>query len=558
MGEHISRRNFLSRSAVVGGTAVLGGAAATGLAGCSSNSSTTPTTGAAHTNAGVGTGTPVRGGSLTVAVTSDISGFYPPNSNFDWTGKTYANTIYDLLVVVGNDGSYQPYLCQSITPNATADTWTMVLRPGVTFHDGSALTADVVVANFEVLKASFLTSKALTQVASASASDANTVVYTLTGPDPNFPYTLTTQVGYVVGQAMIDAEKAGVSSTKPIGTGPFVFSEWLPNQHFIATRNPSYWRQGLPYLDQVKYLPIPDSSQRAASLKSGSVDMIVTNDPKTPATFASNPSYQLVDTTQSVVGEPNITFICLNTAVAPTNDLSIRKALAMATDQAAVQKVFGAGMVEPLNGVFPPGSPYYTETGYPTYDLAAATKLVDAYKAAHGTPVIDLTTITDPRLAVLVQLLQQMWSQAGFQVTISTVEQAILTTQLTTGKFQAITATQFGAAVPDANYQWWSTTTTAPVGQLALNFTRNSDPLIEAAMLQARATTDRATRVAAWQTVDKRLAADLPYIWIQKSYFGVAANTTTQNFANFVLPSGSKGEAFNEGVFYPTEIWIKA
>ena len=67
-------------------------------------------------------------------------------------------------------------------------------------------------------------------------------------------------MGYVVGQAMIDAVKAGNQNPTPVGTGPFVFQDWEPNDHFTATRNPNYWRAGLPYLDQITFGPSPTPS----------------------------------------------------------------------------------------------------------------------------------------------------------------------------------------------------------------------------------------------------------------------------------------------------------
>ncbi len=85
---------------------------------------------------------------------------------------------------------------------------------------------------------------------SVTAPDAMTVVYKLQAPNPTFPAGLTTQVGYVVGQAMIDqANSAAPGCSSRSGTGPFIYSQWQPNSFFTATRNPNYWRTGLPYLD---------------------------------------------------------------------------------------------------------------------------------------------------------------------------------------------------------------------------------------------------------------------------------------------------------------------
>ena len=558
-GNEISRRSFLSRGAAAGGVVMLGAGASTVLAGCSSGSSGSTTTTSTGSKAGVGTGKPVRGGTLTVGTIAEIDGFYPPNNHWDTNGFLYANTVYDPLMAVAADGTIKPYLAQSMSSNATYETWTMTLRPGIKFNDGSALTSAVVKANFTALKASPLTGVALDQVASVGTPDDMTVVYNLTGPNPTFPAGLTTQVGYVVGEAMIQQATSDPSATlTPVGTGPFVYAQWQPNDHFTATRNPNYWRSGLPYLDQITFKPIPDTNQRESSLRTGGVDMIESVDPTTITNFSGSggSGYQLVDTSTGIIGQPSFAFIMLNTLVPPTSDLSIRQALAKGMDQAEVQKVIGGPPAKPATGIFLPGSPYYSDTGYPTYDPSGAKALVSAYKAQHGTPTLNLLTIPDPLEIKVVQVVQQMWEQVGFSVTVSEVEQATIIDDFVFGKFQAVTSYQFGAVNPDLNYVWWSTTTISPIGQIGLNFTRIDDPTIESAMLTGRHTTDQATREAAYKTVNEQLAKQLPYLWIEQYVFSEVADGRVQNFANPTLPDGTPQYAFDEGIFVPTQIWL--
>jgi peptide/nickel transport system substrate-binding protein len=556
--EHgISRRTFIARGAAAGGAVVLAGAAGTALSACSSSpSSSSSTTTASGGKPGVGTGTPVNGGALSVGLLSEIDGFYPPQNHWDTSGYIYAQCLYDPLMAIAANGTIQPYLAESCTPNSTYETYTLTLRPNIKFNDGSALTSTVVANNFATLKASLLTGQALTQVVSCTATGPLTVEYTLQAPNPGFAAGLATQVGFVFGQAMIDEYKAGNANPTPVGTGPFIFKEWVPNNHFTATKNPNYWRKGLPYLDQITLKPIPDTVQREATLKTGGVEMIGSTDPNTVNRFKNQSGYEVIDSLNNTIGEPSMAFIMLNTVVAPTNDQGIRQALAKATDQAQVQKIFGGGLTKPINGLFLQGSPYYSATEFPTYDPAGAKKLVSQYKAQHGTPKIELLTITDPLLAQVVQIIQQMWNQVGFEVTISQLEQADLINDFIAGKFQAATSYQFGAVNPDLNYVWWSTTTAGPVGSIALNFARNSDPVIEQNMLTGRHTTDQATRVKAYQTVNQQLAKDLPYIWLEQYIFSEVAATSVQNWANPILPNGMPGYAFNEGIFSPTQIWL--
>jgi peptide/nickel transport system substrate-binding protein len=122
---------------------VLGAGASSVLAGCSSSSSS-PTTTAGSSTAGSKPGTPKRGGALVVGTIAEIDGFYPPTNHWDTNGFLYANAVFDPLMAVASDGTIKPYLCQSMTSNSTFDTWTMTLRPGIKFSDGSALTSAVV------------------------------------------------------------------------------------------------------------------------------------------------------------------------------------------------------------------------------------------------------------------------------------------------------------------------------------------------------------------------------------------------------------------------------
>lgn len=553
----IDRRTFLARAAGAGGAAALGAAGATSLAGCSGGSSGTGSTATSSAEAGTkSSGPPARGGSLTVGTMAEIDGFYPSSNHWDTNGLLYANTVYDPLMAVAADGSVKPYLAASLASNASHDVWTMALRPGVTFSDGSALTASVVKANFDALRSSALAGQALQGLSSVAAPDAMTVVFTLTGPAPSFPVALTTQAGYMVGEAMINqASSHPASAPTPVGTGPFVYSQWQQGSFFTATRNPHYWRSGLPYLDQVTFKPIPDTTQRESTLRTGDVDLIISLDPTTEQRFGGS-GYQVIDSSHVVIGEPTMGFVVLNTAVPPTKDLRIRQALAKGMDQTQIQKLFWGKFVRPADGLFVPGSPYHSATGYPAFDPSGASKLVAAYTAEHGAPSLQLLITTDPRLTQLAEAMQQMWQQVGFHVSVAVVQQAELISDLLAGSFQAVPSAQFGAVDPNLNYVWLSSTTVSPVGSISLNFPRNSDPQIEAALSTARTTTDQAAKVSAWQTVDKRLAQDLPYLWIAQDIFTLVADSRVEGVESFTLPDGTAGYSFDEGVFWPVQVGL--
>jgi peptide/nickel transport system substrate-binding protein len=165
-------------------------------------------------------------------------------------------------------------------------------------------------------------------------------------------------------------------------------------------------------------------------------------------------------------------------------------------------------------------------------------------------------TIPEPLEIKVVQTVQQMWEQVGFNVTVSEVEQATIIDDFVLGKFQAVTSYQFGAVSPDLNYVWWSTTTISPIGSIGLNFTRLDDPQLETAMLEGRHTTSQATRVSAYQTVNERLAKDLPYLWIEQYLFSEVALPRVENSNNLTLPNGMAGYSFDEGTMFLSQTWL--
>jgi len=548
--DRYDRRAFLTRGATTAAALGLAGVGLPSLlAACGSGTTAPPH---ASSTPGIGIGTPKRGGTVTIGLNSEIDGFLPSASHFDNSGLTYANTIFDTLTVVGADGSAKPYLAQSVVPNTDMTVWTITLRPGVTFHDGSPLNADVLVANMQALQTSALTGQALRGVVDTVAKTGDlSVAVTCAEPIVAFPHYLATQVGYVIALAQLESQ----NSTKPIGTGPFSLVEWVPNDHLTVTRNHNYWRSGLPYLDGLTYRPISEDQSRENSLRSGTIDLMVTRDPDAIRDLRDNADYQLV--LNPNVGQGDMDFVILNTSVAPTSDIVVRQALAHAINVDELVKLFGAGIAKPNLSLFPPGSPYRpADNGYPTYDLAKAKQLVAQAAPNHGGSIkISLATITDPRLLNEVQAIASMWGLAGIQTTVSEIEQVTFIDNLVTGQFQAYTDEMFGATDPDLNYVWLSPTTAN--GPIALNFARNKDDALETALQTGRTTSDQAVRAKAYQQVDKRLAQDLPYLWASLATWCSIGSNVVQNFNSLTLPDGSKALGFSNGVLDPTPVWRK-
>jgi ABC-type transport system substrate-binding protein len=553
MSDLIDRRSFLAQGMrTAAGAAVLGGGASSLLAACSSGSGTSST--ASTSNAGVSTATPKSGGKITFATEAEIDGFDPTKNRWDQSGYMYARTVYDQLVAFDASGTPKPYLAQSVTPNADYTKWTIVVRPNVVFHDGSPLNAAAVKTNLDALKAAALTGPVYTNIASVDVTDPMTAVVSMKSPWVPFPIYLASQVGVVVEPRTL---LSGSAQLHPVGTGPFVFGQWLPGDHFTANKNPHYWRPGLPYLDQITLKPIVDPQSRENSLKSGAVDMMHSSDTQNLVDLQGDSAFVTINDTHQTF-EPDMDCIMLNTAVPPMNDIRVRQALAYAIDKKKVIDTIYNGIPPESFGPYVQGSPYYSATGYPEYNLAKAQSLVKQYQAEKGPISFEYGTVNQAKDLETNQLVQAMWKQAGIQATIAQVEQSQYLLNALTGKFQAYEWRQFSTPDPDGNYVWWSTDNVAPVGSLAINFARNNDPQLQQALQTGRSNPDPATRTAAYQTVAKRLGADIPYLWTNRAIWVVAAKPSVMNFNGPTLPDGSKALGMLDGVVSSTQMWVSA
>lgn len=561
MARDYSRRQFLGGGlSTAAGLVVVGGGAGGLLAACGGTAA--PKAGGSTPGAtsgqvtGRSSATPKRGGTLKMGLESDFNSFSPATGQFDTAGLMYASTVFDTLMAVDAEGNAQPYLCESLTPNADKSVYTMTLRQGVKFHDGTPLTSKEVVNAIQAVQKAALTGAALINLDTVSASDAMTVVFKTKTPWPAFPLYLTGQLGYVPSPKTLASDAGGMH---PVGTGPFVFAEWVPGSHFYATRNPSYWRQGLPYLDRVEYNTISDATSRENSLQAGTIDIMHSSDSINLRDLKGKSSVQYLTDAGNTVGEPSMDMVMINTAQAPVSDLRVRQALAYAVDRKTYEQVINFGLYEAALGLFP-GNPTYaaSSSSYPKFDLAKAKSLVQAYEADKGKLAVDYQTTNTARAADTAQFLQQQWQAAGITVNIKQVEQVQLITNALLGKYQLTAWRQFAAADPDANYIWWSTPTAAPIGSAALNFARNKDPQVQSALEKGRTSLVPAERTAAYQMVNARFAADLPYLFANRTVWGCYALKKVENFNGLNLPGGKPAISFTGGIFYPMSTWLSA
>ena len=320
------------------------------------------------------------------------------------------------------EGTVEPYLAESMEPNADLTEWTLKLRPDVQFHDGTPLDAQALKTVFDdyLKQPTSRVAASLADVTSLDVVDDLTVVYRLAEPNAAFPDELVTAAGWPFSPTAAAAagDDAGAN---PVGTGPFRFVSWQRDSNLVVEKNADYWQEGLPHLDKITFRPIPDEDTRLSSLQSGDIDVMQS---LRQATVIKARDLDAVNNFEHLGS--NSGGSTMNVSRPPFDDVRVRQALAHAMDQEALIEVLGGKGVTPVQTqFFSPDSPYYSEkleASYPEYDVEKAQELYDDYVndpersdgKAVGEPIsFTFTCPPDPSLNELSQLYQAFCNVLG-------------------------------------------------------------------------------------------------------------------------------------------------
>ncbi|HLT70298.1 MAG TPA: ABC transporter substrate-binding protein, partial [Acidimicrobiales bacterium] len=193
-------------------------------------------------------GPPQYGGKMVYGLEAETTnGWCLPEGQLAIAGIQVARAIYDTLTVPNGDGEFVPFLAESVTADPSYTDWTIRLRPGIRFHDGSPLTAEVVKNNLDAYRGqypgrtSLLFQFVLADIDTVNVVDELTLQVTTKRPWPSFPSFLYSsgRLG-IIAQAQLDDPETCASNL--IGTGPFKLEEWKVNDHLTVVRNEDYWR----------------------------------------------------------------------------------------------------------------------------------------------------------------------------------------------------------------------------------------------------------------------------------------------------------------------------
>ena len=511
--------------------------------------------------------TPTPGGSLVFGIEADTSSPWRPSEMVCATScYQVIGSVYDPLTVITDDGGWKPYLAESVTPNADNTVWTIKVRPGVTFHDGTPLDGAAVVENLTRAKNGFLTGTALADVTNIAVNPTDPLAADVTVKRPwtAFPLYLAGQIGMIASPTWLKASDSDDAlKAKPVGTGPFIFESYAPNESFKAKRNPNYWNKPYPYLDEIEFRPIADALNRRDALKSGGVQIIHTTNGQTIADARNSKDFVLDERTYK--GRP-ATRSCTSRRSCRTGRARRSPTSASAarwptpTTRKTIIDTIDAGVDPIANGPFSPQQVgYLKDTGYPQQqDMDKAKALIADYKKEHPGPLnLSLATTQDDTNLTIAQFQKQWWEDAGVDsVTIDQIDQGNFIVTALLGNFQVFQWRNHNGVDLDEQYIWWHSSTALPVGQLALNFGRIKDPVIDQALDANRGETDPAKKQEYAETVNKRFAEQCYDIWSSWTTWAELHDPKVQVPASDTLPDGSTSTPTNE-IVNVRDLWIQ-
>lgn len=454
------------------------------------------------------------GGEITFALEAEsdpTNGFCIPRAQLAAAGIQVVAAVYDTLVTLDSKGEYVPYLAESVTPNATYDEWTIQLRDGIEFHDGSPFDADAVKLNLDSLRGanpdvnSPLSSYTLQEIDSVTVTGPLTVVVRTAAPWVDFPAFLFGNGRYGMS-APAQLNDQSTCATNLIGTGPFKLVEWRPNERLVVERNPDYWRRGLPEVDRITFVPVLEASQRDAGLEAGDYDVIQTADSSSIDRLERKAEAGEIGFFATDHGSET-QYILLNLSKPPFDDPIARRAVAFAFDPERINEIRNKGLNTLATGPFPPDNRAYLRKPAVRHDLDRARALAKRYEAKHGEPLAwEYLTRPDPDSVGVAELVKEQNAEAGIDVSIRTLDQAATINEAIGGAFDAIDFRNHPGGDPDTQYIWWHS-------GFPTNFGRIDDAEVDRLLEEGRREPDAAKRTRIYKDLNRHFQRRLYDLW---------------------------------------------
>ena len=363
---------------------------------------------------------PEKGGTLIAAMDREMTGFDSAvNPRPEYNRRNAMLPVYEDFFARDAAGNLVPVLGQSLESSRDKKIWRVRLRQGIRFSNGEPLTAAAYVVHFKRYRESpawgFLRGM-VGPIEDVVATDAHTVEFRMSRPFPAFAAILSNPIYVMWANAPEHTKRVDKGLNRnPVGTGPYMVSDWEPGVSITYVKNPHYRNPESQHLDKIVFKVIKGELPRLNSLKSGAIDVMMTRDGKTANQAANDPDLAVL---AEVVG--GTTTIEFNTGRPPLDDVRVRKALAHAVNRQVDLKASNDGFGLLSTDWFGPGSKWHCggDTGYPAFNPGKAKALLKSY----GEPVkFRMITMAVKNFVVGAQVHQTFWRRVGVEVELKVV-----------------------------------------------------------------------------------------------------------------------------------------
>lgn len=486
--------------------------------------------------------TPAEGGDLTILVAGSVTTWDPGSSTGSLPGvqwdRLYA--VYGALITVNTAGEVEPGLAESLTTEDGGDTWTLKLRSGLTFSDGTAFDAAVVKENWDRFAdpANNLGALRVASTFATTVVDDTTLEIASNETNPVLDIQIADAIPFIGAPSTFPA--AGAPLTEPIGAGPFTLEKWDAAIGETLAKNPDYYAEGQPYLDTLTFQLVADPAQRVTSVVQGD-GQIMNGYPFQWITDADNPSVGVFP-----VASGGIRHFVFNTTTGLMSDLRARQAVQLAINPTElVSTLTQDPAAEGSTALFPDTSPYYSpDLALPEQNVEEAQALVDEITGEGTEFTIDLLIAGVPELVRAGEL---------FQLTLQQLDGVTVNlTQIPIPDWRAAAFDQddfdvtFYPGVFDLNSPQVGFGNLFGVGGLD-NFANFDNADMTAAIAEAQAATSDEERLAALEKVQQVYVEEIPIV-----VFGI-------DYRSFLHGADVVGfQSMGRGALYTDRIGYKA
>lgn len=463
---------------------------------------------------------PVSGGTLNVGYISDVRTLDPLQSS-QWTERQVLFLVFDTLVDVGPDFALKPSLAERWTFENDGRRVVLHLRHGIAFHDGTPFNAEAVKWNLDTRldPAGNSSQRQLLReiVTGVEVLDEFTVAVDMKEPYPPLLALFADRAGLMASPTAAKTYGADIGS-HPVGTGPFVFQEWVRGSRIALKRNPTFWQSGQPYLDAVNFNDIPTNLVGIQRMMIGELDYIGQLDPLDTQLAQASPEIVL----EKSNGGPWYS-LQWRWDSEPFSNPELRRAVAHALNRDRLNQILWTGAGTISNG-FVPASLWWAPAQLEEYafDPELARKiLTDA--GLQGTK-LTLAAPSGDTLRRFAELAQEDLNAVGLDVQLAPVPQGEYYARTVSGDIRFTPMRWSQRADPDGLIHYlFSSEGTA-------NSTGYKNPQVDAWINEARVSSDQARRKELYDQIQLQISKDLPYMPVGFSSEFNAMRTSVKGF----------------------------